>query len=82
MQIDGPCHGGLVSFNAEVHRSQVVACHCTNCKVSSGAPFRSIATSSIERIALLNKRSKGRFAPFGRPLCEPMRVLPGLNPSF
>lgn len=52
MQIDGACHCGLVSFTAEVDPARVVVCHCTDCQVLSGAPFRAIVTAPIESFVL------------------------------
>ncbi|MFN7571984.1 MAG: GFA family protein [Betaproteobacteria bacterium] len=45
MQIDGACHCGEVSFTAEVDPTRVVVCHCTDCQVLSGGPFRAIVTA-------------------------------------
>ena len=47
MQIEGACHCGSVSFTAEIDRSRVMACHCTDCQVLSGAPFRAVAVALI-----------------------------------
>jgi hypothetical protein len=55
MHIDGSCHCGAISFTAEAEPSQVMACHCTDCQVLSGAPFRAIAMVPIERFSLLGQ---------------------------
>jgi hypothetical protein len=52
MQIDGACHCGLVSFTAEVNPERVMVCHCTDCQVLSGAPFRAVVTAPIESLVL------------------------------
>jgi hypothetical protein len=52
MHVDGTCHCGAISFTAEVDPAQVYACHCTDCQVLSGAPFRSIAVVPLERFNL------------------------------
>ncbi len=52
MHVNGSCHCGAISFTAEVEPSQVSACHCTDCQVLSGAPFRAIAMVPIERFSL------------------------------
>ena len=31
MKIDGGCHCGHISFEAEIDSEKVVACHCTDC---------------------------------------------------
>ena len=52
MQIDGACHCGLVSFTAEVDASRVMICHCSDCQVLSGSPFRAVVAAPIESIVL------------------------------
>jgi len=52
MQIDGRCHCGAISFTAELDPAEVRACHCTDCQVLSGAPFRAVATVPIETFSL------------------------------
>lgn len=48
MQIDGACHCGLVSFTAEVDPARVMICHCSDCQVLSGAPFRAVVAAPVE----------------------------------
>lgn len=50
MQIDGACHCGAVSFTAEIDPSRVMVCHCTDCQVLSGAPFRAVVAAPIETL--------------------------------
>ena len=52
MQIDGRCHCGAISFTAELDPAEVRACHCTDCQVLSGAPFRAVATVPIGKFSL------------------------------
>ena len=52
MQIDGACHCGLVSFTAQVDPSRVMVCHCADCQVLSGAPFRAVVTAPMESFVL------------------------------
>jgi hypothetical protein len=40
MHVDGRCHCGKVSFEAEVDPAHVVVCHCTDCQTLSGTAFR------------------------------------------
>lgn len=47
MQIDGRCHCGRVTYVADVDRGTVSVCHCTDCQVLSGSPWR----ASIEAAA-------------------------------
>lgn len=48
MKIDGRCHCGRVSFTAHIDPTRVMACHCTDCQVLSGAPFRAVVVAPIE----------------------------------
>jgi hypothetical protein len=50
MHIDGACHCGAVSFTADVEPSRVMVCHCTDCQVLSGAPFRAVVVAPIESL--------------------------------
>jgi hypothetical protein len=52
MQIEGACHCGRVSFTAEIDPSRVTICHCSDCQVLSGAPFRAIVAAPIESFVL------------------------------
>ena len=52
MLIDGSCHCGAISFTAEVEPSRVSVCHCTDCQVLSGAPFRGIVMAPMEKFSL------------------------------
>ena len=47
MKIDGACHCGAISFTAEVDPARVMVCHCTDCQVLSGAPFRAVVAAPI-----------------------------------
>ena len=52
MHIDGACHCGAVSFTAEVDPGRVMVCHCTDCQVLSGAPFRAVVAAPYESLAV------------------------------
>ncbi len=55
MNIDGACHCGRISFTAVVDRSKVMVCHCSDCQVLSGAPFRANVMAPIETLALIGE---------------------------
>jgi hypothetical protein len=52
MKIEGSCHCGAVSFTAEVDPDRVAVCHCADCQVLSGAPFRAVVGASIESLVV------------------------------
>lgn len=40
MKIDGRCHCGFITFEADVDPEEVRLCHCTDCQTLSGSAFR------------------------------------------
>ena len=40
MKIDGGCHCGQISYEAEIDPDTVGLCHCTDCQTFSGSAFR------------------------------------------
>jgi hypothetical protein len=42
MKIDGSCHCGNITFEAEVDPEKVLICHCTDCQTLSGAAYRTV----------------------------------------
>lgn len=47
MLINGACHCKAVSFTAQIDPSRVMVCHCTDCQVLSGSPFRAVVAAPI-----------------------------------
>ena len=43
MKINGGCHCGYISYEAEIDPDKIVVCHCTDCQTLSGSPFRWVA---------------------------------------
>ena len=42
MHIDGGCHCGNISYEAEIDPEKVIVCHCTDCQELSGTAFRTV----------------------------------------
>ena len=40
MRVTGSCHCGSVEYEAEVDPAHVTVCHCTDCQMMSGSPYR------------------------------------------
>ena len=40
MQVQGGCHCGYITFEADVDPEKVGLCHCTDCQTSTGSAFR------------------------------------------
>ena len=52
MHIDGACHCGAISFTAEIDPTRVMLCHCADCQVLSGSPYRHVVPAEIESFKL------------------------------
>ena len=39
MKVDGGCHCGLITFEAQIDPADVGVCHCTDCQSLSGTAF-------------------------------------------
>jgi hypothetical protein len=49
MRVDGKCHCGFVTFDAEIDPEEVSICHCTDCQRLTGSDYR--VTASAPRAA-------------------------------
>lgn len=58
MQIDGACHCGKIAFTAEVDPARVMVCHCADCQVLSGSPFRAVVPAAVGNFHLLRGEPK------------------------
>ena len=58
MKVDGSCHCGQITFEAEVDPDKVYVCHCTDCQSISGSPFRWAASIPKEDFRLLGGELK------------------------
>ncbi len=53
MHINGSCHCGFITYEAEVDPSTATLCHCTDCQVTSGSAFRATVPATKENFHLL-----------------------------
>ena len=58
MQIDGSCHCGRVTYQAEIDPEHVSVCHCTDCQQLTGSPYRVTVICSGEQILMTGKAPK------------------------
>jgi hypothetical protein len=58
MKVDGACHCGKISFEAEVDPASVGICHCTDCQSLSGSPFRTSIITPAASFKLLSGTPK------------------------
>ena len=40
MKVDGQCHCGQITFDAEIDPAAVRICHCTDCQTLTGSAYR------------------------------------------
>ena len=52
MHMNGSCHCGAIAFTAEIDPARVMVCHCTDCQMLSGAPFRAVVAAPIGKFSL------------------------------
>ena len=53
MKIDGGCHCGHVTYEAEIDPERVAICHCSDCQTLSASAFRTIVPVVGDRLTLL-----------------------------
>ena len=53
MKIDGGCHCGFITFEAEIEPHTVGVCHCTDCQTLSGAPYRASVPAPPDKFRIL-----------------------------
>ncbi len=58
MKIEGACHCGYITYEAEIDPKNVGICHCTDCQTLSGSAFRTIAFTREGTFALLTGELK------------------------
>ena len=54
MKVDGQCHCGFITYEAEVDPEKVAVCHCTDCQTLTGSAFRIFARSQEGGFRLLS----------------------------
>ena len=58
MKIDGGCHCGHITYEAEIDPEKVLICNCEDCQRLSGSAFRSVAFSKENAFTLLSGELK------------------------
>jgi hypothetical protein len=54
MKIDGGCHCGYITYEAEVDPEQTTICHCTDCQTMTGSAFRTVVRAPDQSFKLLS----------------------------
>ena len=89
MKIDGRCHCGYITFEAEIEPDKTLLCNCTDCQTFSGSAFRVHAFTREDAFRLLsgephyvktaesgNKRPQAFCPECGAYLCYGLRGRP------
>lgn len=58
MKIDGACHCGHITYEAEVDPADAGICHCTDCQTFSSSAFRMYVPAKKEAFRLLRGRPR------------------------
>ena len=53
MKIDGACHCGKITYEAEIDPEKVGICHCTDCQTTSGTAYRTNVPTERNTFRLL-----------------------------
>jgi len=54
MKIDGRCHCGYITFEAEAEPDKAAICHCADCQSFSGSAFRAIVRVTDNTFRILS----------------------------
>lgn len=54
MHVDGGCHCGELTYEAEVDPQRVGICHCTDCQILSGTAFRTAVHVPVDQFSWLS----------------------------
>jgi hypothetical protein len=58
MKVEGQCHCGHISFEAEIDPNMVRICHCTDCQTLSGSAYRVNVQAPAASFRLLTGQPK------------------------
>jgi hypothetical protein len=58
MKVDGGCHCGRITYEAEIDPEKVLICHCTDCQSLSGSAFRTVVRVPENAFKLLSGEPK------------------------
>ena len=74
MKIDGGCHCGAITYEAEIDPETVTICHCTDCQTLSGSAFRTAVPARKDVFRLLTGQAEDLREDGG----ERQQARPGL----
>ena len=69
MKIDGGCHCGELTYEADIDPSRIAICHCLDCQILSGSAFRTAIHVETKDFRLLRgePREYTKIGSSGKP---------------
>jgi hypothetical protein len=58
MRVEGGCHCGYITYEAEIDPDKVWICHCTDCQTGTGSAFRTNVQTQKNGFRLLTGQPK------------------------
>jgi hypothetical protein len=58
MKVQGRCHCGAITYEAEVEPGTVNVCHCLDCQMLTGSAFRANIAAPAERFRILTGKPR------------------------
>lgn len=58
MKVDGRCHCGRITYEADVDPDTAGVCHCTDCQTLTGSAFRATVRAPFATFRLLSGQPK------------------------
>ncbi len=58
MKVDGVCHCGRITYQAEVDPKDAFICHCTDCQSLSGSAYRTVVFAEDRTFKVLSGEPK------------------------
>lgn len=58
MRIEGACHCGAITYEAEIDPAKVGICHCTDCQTLSASAYRTVVPARKEGFRILSGEPK------------------------
>jgi hypothetical protein len=58
MRVQGSCHCGQITYEADIEPDSVRICHCTDCQQLSGSAFRAVVVVPSDKFTLVSGEPK------------------------
>lgn len=58
MDIDGACHCGFISYRATINPQCMSICHCADCQMLTGSPYRVSVLTAADMIVMTGAAPK------------------------